>query len=303
MVVSGISNGTTNSNGKVTLEGSALTSGANNFSLKDGTNNPNGIELATSVITPISLESIDLFAEDIVLKGDNLPITAKINTDVSDLSGYTLTFSGAVTGSYRTDKYGQVTVYYNAEGNGDKTVTVNGGNWTATHNFTDYIEYWNTLSNYEEHYTVYQGFTKLAQYYKLETINRNIGYVCIGNNSNGIGDWELSFKVVSSLSDIYFDIFGWSGTPQGQSLSQMDMDRKVSFNANDVIKARCVNGTLTVTKNNNSFFSKSFPNGNLPSILITTGINTPSSGNWGSNPNTTTTNKILTFNQLTLKEI
>lgn len=303
-MVNGISNGSTNSDGKLTLQGNALTSGTNTFVLRNGTNNSSGTQLATSILNPLSLSSVEIIAEDIVLKDDRLPITARINASATDLSGYTLTLSGAVSGNYVTDKYGQVTVYYNAEGSGDKTVTVTAGNWNTSHEFTDYIEYWNTLSNYDERYTVNQGFTKLAQYYRLETINRNIGYVCIGNNSNGVEDWEMSFKVISPLSDVYFDIFAWHGDMQGQTLEQMNMSRQVSFNANDVIKARCVNGTLTVTRNNNSFFTSSFPQNSLPALMIFSGVNSlPTSGTWGSNPSTTVVNKILTFNELTLKEI
>ena len=159
-MVNGISNGSTNSNGKLTLTGNALTSGANTFNLRNGTNDDSGTVLATSIINPISLSNIELLANDVVLKGDRLPITAKITASATDLSGYTLVLSGAVTGNYTTNKSGQITVYYDAVGEGNKTITVTAGNWTTSDTFIDYIEYWNTVGNYEEHSAFNQGFTK-----------------------------------------------------------------------------------------------------------------------------------------------
>lgn len=300
-MVNGISHGSTNSNGKLTLTGNALTSGANTFNLRNGTNNDSGTVLATSIITPISLTNLQVIANDTVINGDTLPISAKMSANVTDKSGYSLVFSGAVTGTYITDKNGQVTVYYEANGSGDKTVTVTGGTWTASDTFTDYLQYWNTIDNFEEQTAYNQGFTKLAQYYKLDTQIKGLGVLCIGKSSEGLEDWELTFKIINPVSDVYFDIFSWQGTSQSQTFSNMDLTRQVSFNANDIIKARLEGGTLTVTKNNQSFFTKSFEQNTAPALLVRTDTaNSVVNVSGGTVPVDT---KVLTFNELRLKGI
>lgn len=299
-MVNGISNGSTNSEGKLTLQGNALTTGTNTFTLRNGTNDSSGTVLATSIINPLSLDSVEVIINDKVLNGDVLPIVAKINANALDLSGYQIALTGAVTGNYLTDKNGQVTVYYNADGSGDKTVTATAGNWNATDTFTDYIEYWNTVENYEEHTVYNQGFTKLAQYYKLDTQINGLGHLCIGNAYAYDDDWELTFKVINPVS-LYFDIFSWEGTSQSRTFRNMNPSRSVSFSANDVIKARLVNGTLTVTKNNNSFFTKEFESGTLPALMVRADTNSSTVTVNSSNPPVNV--KVLTFNELTLKGI
>ena len=300
-MANGISNGSTNSNGKLTLTGNALTSGANTFNLRNGTNNSSGTILATSIITPISLTNLQVITNDMVINGDTLPITAKISANVTDKSGYSLTFSVAVTGTYITYKNGQVTVYYEANGMGDKTVTVTAGNWTASDTFTDYIQYWNTVENYEEQSAFNQGFTKLAQYYRLDTQIGGLGHLCIGKSSEGLEEWELSFKIINPVSDVYFDIFSWEGTSQSRIFRNMNSTRQVSFNANDLIKARLENGALTVTKNNQSFFTKSFEPNTAPALLIRTETNSSTVNVGGGTVPVDT--KVLTFNELKLKGI
>jgi len=287
--------GTTDSNGDVTLTSPNAVNSSTNFVIRNGTG-VFGEEVDSITVTPLSLSNIRLFADDEVVKGDKLLMTAQITpaTSVSDLSGYQLVFSGAVTGTYLTDRNGQVTIYYTGQGTGNKTATVTAGNWSASKTFNDLLTYWNTPDNkYPEQYTLNQGFNKLTQYYSLDTSQSNFGYVCIGDYSS-IGDWELSFRIINKVTDVYFDIFSWSGNPP--SMSNIDTNRMLSFNANDVIKARCVNGTLTVTRNNVSLFTKTLPQNQYPGIMIMTPL--PTSVNVvGNNPSTV---KTLNFNELKL---
>lgn len=292
-----IHNGSTNNKGKLTLQGDELTSGENTFILKSGTNNSNGQTLATSIITPISLRNINIISDDKIVKGEKLPVTAKINADVSDLSGYTINLSGAITGNYITDRYGQITAYYEGKGEGSKSVVATAGNWSSTLSFEDYIEYWDTSTYYEEHYGQNQGFDKFTKYYGLNTETNNLGYVCIGDYEELEG-WELNFKISSPISNIYFDIFGWIGTPP--TMYDMVLDRKVSFSANDEINARLVDGTLTVTKNNNSFFTKQLNNNSFPAIMLK---NDTSSVVVSSSSPYAQSNPTLKFNELTFKGV
>ncbi|MBQ2654078.1 MAG: hypothetical protein IJF83_11020 [Methanobrevibacter sp.] len=297
MTSAGISNGSTNSNGELELQGDALTQGENTFIVKNGINDENGIILSAVSITPTVLNNVKVIVNGKTFKGSNLPITARISADVSDLSNYTIHLSGAVEGDYVTDSYGQVTVYYTGNGEGSKTVVATAGNWSATATFEDYIEYWNTTENIEENYNLNQGFAKLAQYYSIDTSTKGMGYVCIGEYAE-LDSWELSFKVINSLSNVFFDICGWQGEPA--TIYDMNLSRKVSFSANDIVKATFSNGVLTVLKNNNSFFTKSLATNTLPTILIKDGA---SSVNVGGNAQTVLQSVALNFNDLTLKRV
>lgn len=289
-----LATGVTDANGNLTLTSSQAVSGSTDI-IARSTSESSGEELETITVNPVSLSRVGLSAEDIVFKGDSALIMAQIFADISDLSGYTLEFSGAVTGKYLTDRYGQVKVYYNAMGTGNKTVTVTAGNWSASKTFKDLITYWNAIENkYQEKYTYSQGFTKLAQYYQLQATNV-AAYLCIGDYAN-IGDWELNFRIVNSVSNVYFDIFSWTGNPV--VFSNFNGDKLLSFNANDLIKAVCINGNLTVTRNGNPLFTKYLTADQYPGLFAGTGIPT---GGDVSNPNPSVT-KTLTFDELELME-
>ena len=296
-----LDSGTTNSNGDVTLTSPNAVNSSKEFVIRNGTGRF-GEEVDSVTVTPLSLSNIRLFSDSEIFEGDKLLVTAQIipTTSVSDLSGYQLVFSGAITGTYLTDRNGQVNVYYTGQGNGSKTVTVTAGNWSASKTFNDLLAYWNTPnSKYPEKYTLNQGFNKLTQYYSLDTSQSNFGFVCIGDYSS-IGDWELSFRIIQKVTDVYFDIFSWSGNPS--TLSNVDTSRMLSFNPNDIIKARCVDGTLTVTRNNVSLFTKTLPPNQYPGIMVMTPIPNYVDVS-SSNPYPTSTVKTLTFNELKLMEL
>ena len=286
-----------NSSGNLTLSSPYKVNSSTNFKIRDG-DSEFGTTVATINVTPLVLNNVRLFGDDEVVKGDTLLLTAQIvpSTSVSDLSGYSIVFSGAVSGTYNTDRNGQVNLYYTGQGTGSKTVTVTAGNWSASKTFNDVITYWNTPnSKYPEKYTYNHGFSKLSQYYSLDTSAGNSAMVCIGDYSTA-GNWELSFRVISKVTDVYFDIFTWSGNPP--TFTNITYDRLVTFNANDIIKATCVDGTLTVTRNNVSLFTKTVNSNQFPGIFIMTQLPT------GANIVTGQTNagnvKTLNFNELKL---
>ena len=288
----------TDTNGDLTLSCPDNVNSDTLFLIREG-NAESGTIVDSVTVQPLVLNKINLVCDDEVVKGDTLLITAQLvpNTSGVDLSGYSLVFSGAISGTYITDSNGQVNLYYASQGNGNKTITVTGGNYSASKTFNDRLIYWNTLqSKYPEQYTLNQGFSKLTQYYSLTTNVNNMGFVCIGDYST-IGNWELSFKVITKVTDINFDIFTWSGNPE--SLNNMTMDRTVSFNANDIVTARCVDGTLTVTKNNESLFTKQVTPNQFPGLLVTSTL--PTSINLSNNTGNTV--KTLNFNELELKEL
>ena len=289
---------TTNSNGDLTLACPNKVNSNTLFQVREGTTDL-GTGVTTVTVQPLILSKINLLGDDEVVKGDKLLLTAQIvpNTRGVDLSGYSLVFSGAISGTYVTDSKGQVNLYYTGQGTGDKTLNVTAGNYNASKTFQDILIYWNTLqSKYPEQYTLNQGFSKLTQYYSLTNTVNNMGIVCIGDYGT-IGNWELTFRVITKVTDINFDIFTWSGNPE--SLNNLTTTRTVSFNVNDIVTARCLDGTLTVTKNNESLFTKQVTPNQFPGLLVTSTL--PTSINISSNTGNTV--KTLNFNELNLKEL
>ena len=260
-----LDSGTTDSKGNLVLTSPYALNEAKEFVIRKGTSDVE-TEVKRITVTPVSLTSIRLVSDNIVLKGDTLLLTAQINANISDLSGYTIVFSGAITGSYTTNRNGQVSLYYTGQGTGSKSVTVTAGNWNATTTFEDVLTFWKIgLNTYIEKYTRNQGFKKLSQYYSLDSSVNNMGLLCIGDY-NLVSDWQLSFTVQETVSNIHFDICTWSGNPE--SINDLNATRTVTFYKGDVIVATCINGNLVVKQNNNTLFTKSVNPNQYPALAV-----------------------------------
>lgn len=288
----------TDTNGDLTLSCPDDVNSDTLFLIREG-NAESGTIVDSVTVQPLVLNKINLVCDDEVVKGDTLLITAQLvpNTRGVDLSGYSLVFSGAISGTYVTDSNGQVNIYYTGQGTGTQSVTVTAGNWNATKTFDDILTYWKASSNkYIEKYTLNQGFKKLAQYYSLDSSVGNLGLLCIGDY-NSVSDWQLSFRIFEKVSNIHFDICSWSGSPE--SINDLDISRQVSFNAGDVIVATCTNGNLVVTQNGNSLFTKSILPNQYPVLAVFSDIPT----SIDINQQNTVTVRSLKFDELKLMGI